>query len=208
MAPPEMVFQFKIILLGIYPIIWRRILIPTSATFGDLHFAIQSVFNWDAGSLPHQFRCADGGFTSFIKPPPLTDNNKICRHEGFLSWNHLIAKSHKKTSAYVKYTYNIGEKWELSIELEDIVPAMSTLTYPICIAGKRNAPPRDCQSIEGYETLIDVFSGFYDDCMGSQIWIEQMKVRPFDPDFFHPALVRFAKPMKRRTRRRKENPAG
>ena len=40
------VYQFKISLLGIRPPIWRRIQVPETYTFWDLHVAIQDVMGW------------------------------------------------------------------------------------------------------------------------------------------------------------------
>ena len=37
--------------------IWRRVLLPATATLGDLHVVIQVLFGWD-GDHPHEF---DGG---------------------------------------------------------------------------------------------------------------------------------------------------
>jgi hypothetical protein len=43
----ERVFQLKIALVGVRPAVWRRVLIPASATLGDLHRVIQVVLHWD-----------------------------------------------------------------------------------------------------------------------------------------------------------------
>ena len=39
--------DFKVSLLGIDPDIWRRFLLAESATFMDLHDAIQDAFGWE-----------------------------------------------------------------------------------------------------------------------------------------------------------------
>jgi hypothetical protein len=40
------VFQFKISLKGIKPPIWRRIQVPHTYTFWDLHVAVQDAMGW------------------------------------------------------------------------------------------------------------------------------------------------------------------
>ena len=40
------VYQFKITLKGIKPPIWRRIQVPKTYTFYDLHVAIQDAMGW------------------------------------------------------------------------------------------------------------------------------------------------------------------
>ncbi len=49
------VYQFKITLQGIKPPIWRRIQVPETYTFWDLHVAIQDAMGWSDYHL-HEFR--------------------------------------------------------------------------------------------------------------------------------------------------------
>jgi hypothetical protein len=51
----ERIFQFKIILKGTEPPIWRRIQVPETFTFWDLHVAIQNAMGWNDSHL-HEFR--------------------------------------------------------------------------------------------------------------------------------------------------------
>ena len=50
----ESIYQFKITLKEIRPPIWRRIQVPETYTFWDLHVAIQDVVSWLDYHL-HQF---------------------------------------------------------------------------------------------------------------------------------------------------------
>ena len=50
----ERVYQFKIALDGIEPPIWRRIQVPETYSFWDLHVAIQDSMGWSDGHL-HEF---------------------------------------------------------------------------------------------------------------------------------------------------------
>ena len=45
--PYTNVYQIKITLLDIKPSVWRRILVPETFTFQNLHDAIQDVMGWD-----------------------------------------------------------------------------------------------------------------------------------------------------------------
>jgi hypothetical protein len=51
----DQVHQFKITLQDISPLIWRRIRVPASYTFWDLHVAIQDAMGWTDSHL-HEFR--------------------------------------------------------------------------------------------------------------------------------------------------------
>ncbi len=50
----DQVYQFKISLRGIKPPIWRRIQVPETYSFWDLHVAIQDSMGWSDCHL-HQF---------------------------------------------------------------------------------------------------------------------------------------------------------
>lgn len=43
---PKAVHQFLIVLSGIDPLVWRRIQVPESYSFRDLHVAIQDAMGW------------------------------------------------------------------------------------------------------------------------------------------------------------------
>ena len=58
-APQGSIFQIKIRLLGISPMIWRRVLAPTSLTLHELHGVIQSVMGWEGLHL-FQFKVRAG----------------------------------------------------------------------------------------------------------------------------------------------------
>ena len=47
----DQVAQLKVALSDVRPPIWRRILVPATATLGDLHEVIQVLFDWDGDHL-------------------------------------------------------------------------------------------------------------------------------------------------------------
>ena len=49
--------SLKVTLYGIKPPVWRRLLIPSEMTLGDLHQAIQAAMGWEGGHL-HAFDIA------------------------------------------------------------------------------------------------------------------------------------------------------
>jgi hypothetical protein len=55
MNPKSLVCQYKITLCDIFPAIWRRIQVPMTYTFYDLHVAIQDAMGWLDYHL-HAFR--------------------------------------------------------------------------------------------------------------------------------------------------------
>ena len=54
MASPEAstrIVQLKVRLLGLSPMIWRRVLVPESATLRELHGILQVGMGWDGTHL-------------------------------------------------------------------------------------------------------------------------------------------------------------
>ncbi len=127
------VFQLKIELRHLRPLVWRRLLIPASATLGDLHEVIQIVMDWDGDHL-HSFT-ADG-VTYSSSYPGLDDasDEDMAR----------LSRVMPAVGSVVTYVYDFGDWWEHVITLEKIVvDADPAATYPMCVAGDRDAPVED-----------------------------------------------------------------
>jgi pRiA4b ORF-3-like protein len=48
------IYQLRVVLDGISPLIWRRLLLPGDYSISDLHFILQIAFDWDDWNL-HRF---------------------------------------------------------------------------------------------------------------------------------------------------------
>jgi hypothetical protein len=49
------IYQLKVVLLGISPMIWRRLLVSSTSTITDLHYTLQITMGWSDDHL-HRFR--------------------------------------------------------------------------------------------------------------------------------------------------------
>ena len=49
------IYQLKVVLLGISPMIWRRLLVSSTSTIADLHYILQITMGWSDDHL-HRFR--------------------------------------------------------------------------------------------------------------------------------------------------------
>ncbi|HZM64701.1 MAG TPA: hypothetical protein VFC16_00170 [Nakamurella sp.] len=45
-APLPSVYQLRVVVRGVSPLIWRRLLIPADTTIADLHAVLQVTFGW------------------------------------------------------------------------------------------------------------------------------------------------------------------
>jgi hypothetical protein len=44
--PEPVVYQLRVVLRGVSPLIWRRLLVRSDSTIADLHASLQLVFGW------------------------------------------------------------------------------------------------------------------------------------------------------------------
>jgi len=133
--PPEPnIYQLRVLLLGISPIIWRRLLVRGDSTIADLHDILQISFGWSDDHL-HRFLIHGkqygvaylGGITFRDDPRRIKLSDLGLRvKEKFL------------------YEYDFNDQWRHLIRVEAILPLEPDQFYPACIDGKRAAPPEDC----------------------------------------------------------------
>ncbi len=150
----ETVCQFKITLKGIKPPIWRRIQVPSTYNFWDLHVAIQDAMGWLDYHL-HEFRIKDSATGLEQKIGMVNDeidyDDDVVPEEG-----QVIADWFSMGNQIARYLYDFGDGWEHEIKLEKILPREKRIEYPICIDGERACPPEDCGGIWGYDDLLKI----------------------------------------------------
>ncbi|MEN4054252.1 plasmid pRiA4b ORF-3 family protein [Sulfurimonas sp. NWX79] len=61
----------------------------------------------------------------------------------------------------IKYLYDFGDNWELSVSLEKIIDVQEGVAYPRCIRGKRCAPPEDVGGVWGFEEFKKTMTDRY-----------------------------------------------
>lgn len=156
------VLQFKISLNYSESLIWRRVLVPPTFTFDNLHQTIQALFGWEE-SHPHEFNAG-----------------KAFRGEK-ISGRIPLTSYFERAKQKANYTYDFGDSWEHDIVFEKWAEANKTTPYPTCIAGENNAPPEDCGGIPGYYLMLEaVKDKNHPDHEDLTEWLGE----DFDPAFF------------------------
>jgi len=187
------VYQFKITLKEAKPPIWRRIQVPETYTFYDLHVAIQDAMGWSDSHL-HQFEMKDPSSGEEVEIG-IPDEDFADESETLPGWKHKIADYFSVKNPKAEYIYDFGDNWEPLVQLEKILPRAEKVSYPICIDGKRACPPDDCGGVWGYMDLLKTISNpddeEYEDMME---WLGG----EFDPEHFDPEDVHFENPDERR----------
>jgi len=137
------ILKLKIKLRDIKPDIWREFLVESNITFESLHKIIQLSFGWTNSHL-HNFEVDNHIFSI---PDDETENDD-------LDIKTPLTEFFYKKGQRALYTYDFGDGWEHTIEIVDVFEKEKGGNYPVCLAGKRNAPPEDCGSIPGYEDVM------------------------------------------------------
>lgn len=189
----QKIYQFKITLEGIKPAIWRRIQVPGSYSFWDLHVAIQDAMGWLDCHL-HQFEVLnpetgqkecigipdDDGWGGGIITLPV--------------WKTLISSYFSTSNKKAEYEYDFGDSWEHKITLEKILPVESGVKYPNCVAGERSCPPEDSGGVWGYEELLEIMNDpDHEEHEERMKWVGDY----FEPEKFNSSSVKFEDPKKR-----------
>ncbi|GFP20780.1 hypothetical protein HKBW3S06_00007 [Candidatus Hakubella thermalkaliphila] len=189
------VYQFKITLKRVRPPIWRRIQVPETYTFWDLHVAIQDAMDWSDYHL-HQFELVNPstGIEMEIGIPE-DEFESVFGRETLPGWKQKIAKWFSMENRLANYIYDFGDDWEHTVKLEKILPRENGVNYPICVGGKRACPPEDCGGVWGYEDLLEIIKNpNHEEHEEMMEWLGG----EFDPEHFDVEEVSFDDPDKRR----------
>lgn len=186
------IYQFKIMLEGIKPAIWRRIQVPETYTFWDLHVAIQDSMGWLDYHL-HQFKITNSRTNEkdIIGIPDDEWEDAVPTLSG---WEIPISSYFSLQTKNADYEYDFGDGWQHKITLEAILSLDPNHKYPTCIAGENACPPEDCGGIWGYENLLKVIkSPNHEEYESMMQWLGDN----FNPTEFNPTSVYFDNPHER-----------
>ncbi|MBI3106125.1 MAG: plasmid pRiA4b ORF-3 family protein [Candidatus Rokubacteria bacterium] len=139
------IYQLKITLKDLRPLIWRRFQVPGDYTLDRLHRVIQRVMGWTDSHL-HEYivRGRHYGTPSdeWEGPPVVPERSaRLCD----------VAPREKARFVYV---YDFGDSWEHDVLVEKIVAPQPGQRYPVCLAGQRACPPEDCGGYPGYIEFV------------------------------------------------------
>ena len=187
MPKARSILRLKITLKHTKPPIWRRLEIPSSATFWDLHVAIQNAMGWFDCHL-HEFETTDR--QGDVRRVGIPDDSGW-GEPTLPGWKRKLSPIFRTKGDKATYIYDFGDGWEHTVALEAIEPAHPETTYPRCTGGRRRCPLEDCGGPGGYERLLAILADpAHEEHSGMLEWTGG----PIDPDAFAPDLVVFDDP--------------
>lgn len=135
--------QFKVWLLGISPMVWRRVQVPASMTLRELHGVIQVAMGWDGIHL-FQFTLRARRFGS--------------RELAARSPDVTLSQLRLRLGTRFRYEYDLNGPWEHEVRLERRHEADPGSGYPICLDGDGTCPPEDCGGVNGFQARREAWT--------------------------------------------------
>ena len=137
---PAPIYQLKVWLQGISPMVWRRLLVRSDSTIADLHYTIQIAMGWSDVHL-NRFHIHGQDFGVY--------------HDGGICFSDNPEKVPLsafgfRTRERFFYEYDFGDEWLHEVRIEKRLPLDPKKTYPVCIDGKHAAPPEDFGGAQAY----------------------------------------------------------
>lgn len=192
LEPPRMAHQYLVVLAGTQPLVWRRILVPSTYTFWDLHVAIQDAMGWKDCHL-HEFE--------IVGPPGepslrigLPNRELPEARQPLPGWEVPIENAFAAGGNVARYHYDFGDDWVHAVMYEGHVIPKLGRKLPVCVAGAGACPPEDCGGPPGYERFLKIIANPYHREYREMLdWVGGL----FDPDKFDAKKVKFDDPRER-----------
>jgi Plasmid pRiA4b ORF-3-like protein len=136
-SPPPagpFVYQLRVVLRGVSPLIWRRLLVPSDSSIADLHATLQLALGW---SDEHLNRFVIHGREYGVAHPGglwFRDDPHAVR----------LADLGLRVGERFLYEYDFFDGWCHDVRVEAILQVEPARRYPMCTGGARSAPPEGC----------------------------------------------------------------
>jgi Plasmid pRiA4b ORF-3-like protein len=142
------VYQLRVVLRAVSPLIWRRVLVRSDTTIADLHMTLQTTLGW-----------TDEHLNRFV----IHGREYGVGHDGGIGFRdnprHLrLADLGLRVGERFLYEYDFTDGWQHDVRLEQILPLEPGRRYPACIGGRRAIPPEDCGGPWAFLELRQRFS--------------------------------------------------
>ena len=150
------VYQLKIALRGISPMVWRRLKIAGHTHLGDLHIILQLAMGWKDYHL-HCFHIYGKDYGTYKDGGMIFEDDP---KQVFLSDFGF------RVGDRFEYAYDFTAGWIHDIRIEAVESTNARELAPVCTGGHGFCPPEDLASPRVFMELLHILKN------------------PFDPGFF------------------------
>jgi hypothetical protein len=147
----QAVVVLRVELLGIEPLIWRRVRVPAAMTLRDLHGVLQTVMGWQDCHL-HEFRVGEVLIGVTDRPELEVPETKEDEKE----WP--VAQVLATGVSEFEYVYDFGDHWAHRVILEPATRSRIPGVGVLCLAGEGACPPEDVGGPPGYGQFLDALA--------------------------------------------------
>lgn len=191
-VPPGLMLQYLVVLAGTDPLVWRRVQVPATYSFWDLHVAIQDAMGWFDQHL-HEFHVVDPR-TETVMRLGIPDEDFPDERPVIADWTEFPIDYTRGRPHQIEYVYDFGDHWHHAVVIEDFVDADRPGQRPRCVGGGGACPPEDCGGPHGYAELLSILA---DPAHPEHDEYVEWAGGAIDPASFSPDAVRFDDPKKR-----------
>ena len=153
------VYRVRIHLDDSDPTIWRRLDLRSNLTLDLLHQVLQVAFDWTDSHL-HRFSLGGGAFDHhsqlFLCPYDVDNKEWPEDDDGLPAAETRLDETLSEPGDVLHYLYDYGDNWELTLRLEEVLPAESDCPAAVVVDGERAAPPEDCGHLVDADSLSEV----------------------------------------------------
>lgn len=127
-APPTpVVYQIRIVVRGVSPLIWRRVLVRGDTTIADLQATFPLALGWKDEHLHRSV---------------VHERTHGVAHLGGISFRDdphrvRLAEFGLRACERFLHAYDLTDGWQHEVRVEQVVPLEPRQHYPMCIGGQR-----------------------------------------------------------------------
>ena len=150
MPTGQQVFQLRIELDEVTPVVWRRLLVPGGVRLAKLHDIIQAAMGWTNSHL-HAFTIDDDRYGMKLGDDFLDEDLDLLDEKAITVIRALATRDQ------IAYEYDFGDGWDHTVVVEERHTLRYDLKHAVCLDGANASPPEDCGGAGGYEELLLAF---------------------------------------------------
>jgi len=153
-------FRVRVELDDAQPPIWRQLDLRSDLTLDVLHQVLQVAFGWTDSHL-HRFSLGGRPFRDecqqFLCPYDAEEGDEV--DDGWPAAAEVrLDETVQEAGDILYYLYDYGDNWELTLRLEELLPADAETPTATVVDGQRAAPPEDCGHVidaAGLAAILD-----------------------------------------------------
>jgi hypothetical protein len=153
------VYRIRVDIDDATPPIWRRLDVRSNLTLDLLHQVLQVAFDWTDSHL-HRFSLGGGALDHdsqlFLCPYDVDNKEWDEDDDGLPAAATRLDETLTEPGEVLHYLYDYGDNWQLTLRLEEVLPAETDCLATLIVDGERAAPPEDCGHLVDAESLAEV----------------------------------------------------